>query len=150
MSSNLLLPFEKGAIPAQDKRGRQGHYMVDACGQTVCDFYFMNDDNLIQHPNQEDNLEFVVKACNSYHTMVKYLRVRAVLGDEEAEAIYSSLEPDFNVEDYLQGIYLDWVNNYTTIPKMAEDYEINSTDMILLVERGKDFHEKKLRETIKE
>ena len=33
------------------------------------------------------------------------------------------------VKDFLNELYLDWVNNYITIGKMAEDYGMDENDM---------------------
>ena len=33
------------------------------------------------------------------------------------------------VKDFLNELYLDWVNNYITIAKMAEDYGMDENDM---------------------
>ena len=37
------------------------------------------------------------------------------------------------VKDFLNELYLDWVNNYITMERMAEDYGIDTDDMNDLV-----------------
>lgn len=37
--------------------------------------------------------------------------------------------------------YLDWVNNYLTLAKIAEDYNISPTDANILILMGKGYHE---------
>ena len=36
---------------------------------------------------------------------------------------------DSKVKDFLNELYLDWVNNYITLDKMAEDYGMDENDM---------------------
>ena len=33
------------------------------------------------------------------------------------------------VKDFLNELYLDWVNNYITLDRMAEDYGMDENDM---------------------
>lgn len=33
------------------------------------------------------------------------------------------------VKDFLNDLYLDWVNNYITLDRMAEDYGMDENDM---------------------
>lgn len=33
------------------------------------------------------------------------------------------------VKDFLNELYLDWVNNYITLDRMAEDYGMDESDM---------------------
>ena len=33
------------------------------------------------------------------------------------------------VKDFLNELYLDWVNNYITLDRMAEDYGMDKNDM---------------------
>lgn len=37
--------------------------------------------------------------------------------------------------------YIDWVNNYVTLEKIAEDYDISSTDANILILMGKGYYE---------
>lgn len=37
------------------------------------------------------------------------------------------------VKDFLNELYLDWVNNYITLDGMAEDYGMDKEDMINLL-----------------
>jgi len=38
-------------------------------------------------------------------------------------------------------LYLDWVNNYVTLSKMAEDYGMDYIDMDQLIRIGRKLHE---------
>ena len=40
---------------------------------------------------------------------------------------------DNKVKDFLNELYLDWVNNYITMDGMAEDYGMDKKDMIELL-----------------
>ena len=44
----------------------------------------------------------------------------------------------------LQEFYLDWVNNYLTVDKMAEHHELTVADARLLIELGRSYHEEGL------
>ena len=44
----------------------------------------------------------------------------------------------------LQEFYLDWVNNYLTIEKMAEHYELTAEDTATLINLGRSYHEEVL------
>lgn len=37
--------------------------------------------------------------------------------------------------------YLDWTNNYLTIDRLAEDYEMSRKAVLALIEDGKRLHE---------
>lgn len=37
--------------------------------------------------------------------------------------------------------YLDWVNNYLTLDRLAEDYEMSRKAVLALIEDGKRLHE---------
>lgn len=41
----------------------------------------------------------------------------------------------------LAGIYLDWLNNYLTVAKFAEDYGLHIEEAIKLIEVGKSCHD---------
>lgn len=42
---------------------------------------------------------------------------------------------------YLRELYLDFVNNYLTVEKMAEHHEMSVPDMVKLLVIGKTMHE---------
>jgi adenine-specific DNA glycosylase len=44
----------------------------------------------------------------------------------------------------LQTFYLDWVNNYLTVDKIAEHNEITVKDAELFIELGRSYHEEGL------
>ena len=41
----------------------------------------------------------------------------------------------------LQAFYLDWVNNYLTVEKMAEHNEMTVEDTAILINLGRSYHE---------
>ena len=42
----------------------------------------------------------------------------------------------------LQDFYLDWINNYLTVEKMAEHNELTVEDTATLINLGRSYHEK--------
>lgn len=44
------------------------------------------------------------------------------------------------VNDMLQGIYLEWLNNYLTVSKFAEDYAMPEETAEYLIGRGRQIH----------
>lgn len=44
----------------------------------------------------------------------------------------------------LQEFYLDWVNNYLTVEKMAEHNELTLEDTAILINLGRSYHEEGL------
>jgi len=44
----------------------------------------------------------------------------------------------------LQEFYLDWVNNYLTVDKMAEHNDLTVEDTATLINLGRSYHEKGL------
>ena len=42
---------------------------------------------------------------------------------------------------YLRELYLDYVNNYLTVERFAEDHEVLPAEMTELLRLGKDMHE---------
>ena len=46
------------------------------------------------------------------------------------------------VKDFLENLYLDWVNSYITIDKMAEDYGMDTNDLNDLLFIACKIHEK--------
>ena len=48
----------------------------------------------------------------------------------------------------LQEFYLDWINNYLTVDKMAEHNEITVADAKLLIELGRAYHQERIEETL--
>ena len=44
----------------------------------------------------------------------------------------------------LQEYYLDWVNNYLTVDKIAEHHEITVADAELLINLGRSYHKEGL------
>jgi len=44
----------------------------------------------------------------------------------------------------LQAFYLDWINNYLTVEKMAEHNELTVEDTATLINLGRSYHEEGL------
>ena len=44
----------------------------------------------------------------------------------------------------LQTFYLDWINNYLTVEKMAEHNEMTVEDTAILINLGRSYHEEGL------
>jgi len=44
------------------------------------------------------------------------------------------------VNDMLQGIYLEWLNNYLTVAKFAEHYAMPEETAEYLIDRGRKIH----------
>ena len=44
----------------------------------------------------------------------------------------------------LQAFYLDWVNNYLTVEKIAEHNGITVSDAQILIDLGRAYHEKRI------
>ena len=42
-----------------------------------------------------------------------------------------------NIREFLEQIYLEYVNNYLTVGKMAEDYKMDKLDLNYLIELGR-------------
>lgn len=42
----------------------------------------------------------------------------------------------------LINFYLDWVNNYLTVARMLEDYELSEDDWRTLINLGRKYHER--------
>ena len=42
----------------------------------------------------------------------------------------------------LQEFYLDWINNYITLEKIAEHNELTAEDTATLINLGRSYHEK--------
>lgn len=53
--------------------------------------------------------------------------------------------PSVPIKDPLIDFYLDWVNNYLTIAKMAENYRITENQCGDLINIGRDFFERQKR-----
>jgi hypothetical protein len=51
------------------------------------------------------------------------------------------------MKDTLIEFYLDWVNNYLSITKMAEDNGISFEVTVNLIELGKNLHEEESRKS---
>lgn len=45
------------------------------------------------------------------------------------------------MKDTLVAFYLDWVNNYLTIEKMAEHNQLTENETTQLIEMGRKYHE---------
>jgi len=45
------------------------------------------------------------------------------------------------MKQILIDFYLDWVNNYLTVSKMADDYELTVSATVNLIEIGRKIHE---------
>ena len=51
------------------------------------------------------------------------------------------------MKDTLIEFYLDWVNNYLSITKMAKDNELSFEVTVNLIELGKNLHEEESRKS---
>lgn len=64
---NLLLPVSY--IPSNEHHGA---YIEDACGNTVCDFYYMSEGTVVEHGMFADEVaKGMVDMLNHYHEMQK-------------------------------------------------------------------------------
>ena len=52
-----------------------------------------------------------------------------------------------DIKQFLNDVYLDYVNNYLTISKMAEDYRLDKSDLNYLIELGSLINKKQYEET---
>ena len=48
--------------------------------------------------------------------------------------------------NFLQDMYLDWVNNFLTVERFAEYYRITPPQAIAIIELGRKAHEEILKE----
>ena len=49
-----------------------------------------------------------------------------------------------DLRDFLQGFFLDWMNNYITTQKMASDYGITQSLCRDLIRNGRRIHEERV------
>lgn len=52
----------------------------------------------------------------------------------------------FNMAKQLADLYLEWVNNYLTVEKFAEHYQLTEKDAVNLLSYGRRYHEKRTEE----
>lgn len=57
-----------------------------------------------------------------------------------AYVMMSPTEIKYAISD-LRAVFYDWVNNYLTVEKMAEDYKVPVTTMHALIAAGRVFHD---------
>ena len=50
----------------------------------------------------------------------------------------------------LQDFYLDWINNYLTVEKMAEHNELTVEDTATLINLGRSYHENGVVNNVKQ
>ena len=48
---------------------------------------------------------------------------------------------DMNTKDAMHAIYLDWLNNYLTVTKFADDHDMPRSVAEYLIDRGSEIHE---------
>lgn len=48
-------------------------------------------------------------------------------------------------KDFAVRFYLDYVNNYLTVEKIAEHYGVSMGDAFLLIGKGRDLHEERVK-----
>ena len=49
----------------------------------------------------------------------------------------------FNLGEQLADLYLEWVNNYLTVEKFAEHYQVTEKDAVNLLSYGRRYHEER-------
>jgi len=52
----------------------------------------------------------------------------------------------FNMAEQLADLYLEWFNNYLTVEKFAEHYQVTEKDAVNLLSYGRRYHEKRVEE----
>ena len=52
----------------------------------------------------------------------------------------------FNLSEQLADLYLEFFNNYLTVNKFAEHYQIDLQDAITLLSMGKEYHNNRVEE----
>ena len=52
----------------------------------------------------------------------------------------------FNLGEQLADLYLEWVNNYLTVEKFAEHYQLTEKDAVNILSVGKRYHQKRTEE----
>jgi len=50
---------------------------------------------------------------------------------------------DMNTKDAMHAIYLDWLINYLTVSKFADDHDIPRAVAEYLIDRGSEIHEER-------
>ena len=55
----------------------------------------------------------------------------------------------FNMAEQLADLYLEWVNNYLTVEKFAEHYQVTEQDAVNLFSYGRRSHENRAEEAKK-
>lgn len=52
----------------------------------------------------------------------------------------------FNLSEQLADLYLEFLNNYLTVDKFAEHYQISEQDAVSLLSMGKEHHNNRVDE----
>lgn len=52
----------------------------------------------------------------------------------------------FNMGEQLADLYLEWLNNYLTIEKFAEHYQLAESDALTILNYGRRYHAKRTGE----
>ena len=55
----------------------------------------------------------------------------------------------FNLGEQLADLYLEWFNNYLTVEKFAEHYQVTEKDAVNLLSYGRRYHEKRVERSKK-
>jgi uncharacterized protein (DUF433 family) len=50
----------------------------------------------------------------------------------------------FNMGEQLADLYLEWVNNYLTVEKFAEHYQLTEEDALNILNYGRRYHAKRV------
>ena len=50
----------------------------------------------------------------------------------------------FNLGEQLADLYLEWFNNYLTVEKFAEHYQVTEKDAVNLLNYGRRYHEERV------
>ncbi len=55
----------------------------------------------------------------------------------------------FNLAEQLADLYLEWVNNYLTVRKFAELYQVTEKDAHQMLRNGRRYHEERVERSKK-
>jgi len=55
----------------------------------------------------------------------------------------------FNLGEQLADLYLEWFNNYLTVEKFAEHYQVTEKDAVNLLSYGRRYHEERVERSKK-
>lgn len=55
-------------------------------------------------------------------------------------------EKIINIREELREVYLDWVNNFVTIPAFADFYGLSEEESKKVIDLGKKIHERRLKD----